>query len=81
MASLREAWLDRVTGDPGGYLAERTELFGRQLALTRNARYVFIPDILDNQYGYAIWFEGLNSGALDYLDLYLNRSTRCESPS
>jgi hypothetical protein len=66
-ASLREAWLDRATGDPPEYLAVRGELFGRQLALTRNARYVFIPEVIENQYGYAIWFGGLNAAALDYL--------------
>ena len=66
-ASLRQAWLDRVTGDPAGYLALRTELFGRQLALTRSARQVLIPGVIENPYGYAIIFGGLNSAALDYL--------------
>ena len=70
MRSLRDAWLDRIEADPGGYLAVRADLFGRQLALTRSARYVYIPELAPNDYGYEIWLGGPHDVALDYLDLF-----------
>lgn len=79
-AALRDEWLDQVTGDPGEYLAARAELFGRQLALTRSARYVLIPNVLGNPYGYAVWFGGFNSAALDYLKPFTEPETEPENP-
>jgi hypothetical protein len=70
MRSLRDAWLDRIGSDPGGYLAVRADLFGRQLALTRSARNVLIPELIANEYGYEILLGGPHDAALDYLDLF-----------
>ncbi len=70
LGSLRSAWLDQLTADPLEYIGARGELFARQLTLTRRARSVYIGDVGDNPFGYRIWFPGVSSAALDYLDLF-----------
>ena len=70
MSSLRDAWLDRIGDDPGGYLAVRADLFARQLSLMRDARSVYIPEETEQQYGYDIWLDGPHSAAVDYLHLF-----------
>jgi hypothetical protein len=75
MSSLRDAWVDEVTADPGGYLAVRGELFARQLALTREPRWVFTAGISENPFGYEIEFPWANQIALDYLSVFTHGET------
>ncbi len=65
---LREKWVSLVTGRPGGYLAERWDIFKRQIAIGRRAVFVYHPGIDPNPYGYAIKHVEANTQAKDYVD-------------
>ncbi|ADB53867.1 hypothetical protein [Conexibacter woesei] len=67
---LQDAWIDRVTADPLGYLRIRTRLFLRQIALTRDAVWTYHPFIDPNPWGYRTTFPWANDIANDYEDAF-----------
>ena len=70
LSATRDAWLDELTGDPLGYLEMRTELFLRQISITREAMWVYHPGIDPNPYGYVVRFPGANDAATSYVEAF-----------
>jgi hypothetical protein len=69
---VSEAWFDRITGDPLGYLRFRWEEYMRQVGLTSPGIFVFHPGIDENDFGYSIAFPELNDVATEYLGSFTN---------
>jgi hypothetical protein len=71
-AALSDAWRDAVTEHPLTYLSERTELWLRQIALTRSAVWIYHPVIDPNGYGLVVRFPEFNEVARDYVEAFAN---------
>jgi hypothetical protein len=67
---LRERWLDSIAEHPLQYLDVRMDLALRQLAITRDAIWVYHPVIDPNDLGYAIRFPDINRAAKDYIEAF-----------
>lgn len=65
---LRTAWVDRITGDPLGYLKERGQLMLRQLAIGRRATFIYHPAIDANSFGYVVKHAEADRQARDYVE-------------
>ena len=66
VGSLRDSWRDAVTGDPLGYLAERTTLFAEQLSIGADPALVS-----EAESGYTPAFPGLRDVADDLLSPFV----------
>ena len=69
-AAVSDAWRDAVTEHPLTYLTARTELWLRQIALTRSAVWIYHPGIDPNEYGLGVRFPALNEAATDYVEAF-----------
>lgn len=69
-ADLSSAWRDAITGDPVGYLEQRTTLFLRQLSITRDSVFIYHPQIDANPFGFQIRFPDANAVATDYVEAF-----------
>ncbi len=70
VAELRQAWIDRATGDPIGYLDHRTDVWLRQIAVTRSPHQIYHPGIDGNPFGYQIEFTRANDAVTGYQELF-----------
>jgi hypothetical protein len=67
---VTESWRDAVLEHPLDYLGERTELWLRQIALTRSAAWIYHPVIDVNGFGFVVRFPELNQAAKDYVETF-----------
>jgi hypothetical protein len=63
---LRSSWGRQVLAKPIDYLAIRTRLFLRQIAITRSSNWVFHPQLDANTFGYRTKFPKLDKIGSDY---------------
>jgi hypothetical protein len=68
--AVSEAWREAVVEHPLTYLSERTELWLRQITLTRSAVWIYHPGIDVNGYGLTVRFPELNQAARDYVEAF-----------
>ena len=66
VGSLRDSWQDALTGDPRGYVEERTELFAEQLSIGADPALVS-----EAESGYAPTFPSLRDAADDLLSPFV----------
>jgi hypothetical protein len=69
-AALSHTWRTAILDHPLDYLAERFDIFARELSLTENASVVYHPGIDDNPFGYKISNPSLNRALLRYLNAF-----------
>ena len=70
MTTLTKTWRDEVLDHPLTYLDVRTDLFLRQIGITRPAYYIYHPQIDPNDMGLKIRFPELNNAAKDYVQAF-----------
>lgn len=70
MHALSDEWREAVLDHPLAYLEVRTELFLRQIALTRDAVFIYHPVIDGNSFGLQVRFPEINAAAKDYVEAF-----------
>jgi hypothetical protein len=74
-ADIEQAWREAIVDDPLGYAELRTELWLRQISVTRRSTFIYHPAIDPNSFGFKIRFDGLNSAAKDYVEAWAVKPT------